>query len=60
MWTTLRYGGLPVEQFKMCRMLTDTQQQAKLGISLSVEPNSEEMQEQAEAVGAQATPNIPF
>jgi len=35
-------------------------QQAKIGLGISIETGGEELQEQQEALGPQASPNIPF
>lgn len=36
------------------------QQQAKIGLGVSIEAAPEELQDQQEALGAQTAPNIPF
>lgn len=41
-------------------LLTVPQQQAKIGVAISVEAAGEDLQEQQEALGAQPSPNIPF
>lgn len=42
-------------------MLIDhVQQTAKLGLGISIETGSEELQEQQELLGVQPSPNIPF
>ncbi len=40
--------------------LTSKQQQAKIGVGISIEANDESLQEQQEALGPNASPNIPF
>lgn len=45
----------------MTNKLPRVQQQAKLGLGVSIEAAPEELQEQQEAMGgAQSPPNIPF
>ncbi len=41
-------------------LLTTAQQNAKVGLGITIEAGGEELQEQQEALGAQASPNIPF
>jgi mitochondrial import receptor subunit TOM40 len=41
-------------------VLTPEQQQAKIGVGVSIEAGGEELQEQSETMGAQPPPNIPF
>jgi mitochondrial import receptor subunit TOM40 len=36
------------------------QQQAKIGVGISIEAGGEELQEQQDALGSQPGPNIPF
>ncbi|KAI1818173.1 mitochondrial import receptor subunit TOM40 [Poronia punctata] len=51
---------LPTVMMSFCADVDHATQNAKVGLGITIEAGNEELQEQQEAMGAQATPNIPF
>ncbi|KAI1391225.1 eukaryotic porin-domain-containing protein [Hypoxylon trugodes] len=50
----------PPVMMSFCADVDHFNQSAKVGLGISIESGGEELQEQQEALGAQASPNIPF
>lgn len=50
----------PPVMMSFCADVDHFSQSAKVGLGISIETGGEELQEQQEALGAQASPNIPF
>ncbi|KAI0525681.1 mitochondrial import receptor subunit TOM40 [Xylaria bambusicola] len=51
---------LPPVTMSFCADVDHMTQNAKVGLGITIEAGGEELQEQQEALGAQASPNIPF
>ncbi|KAI0157542.1 mitochondrial import receptor subunit TOM40 [Xylariaceae sp. FL1272] len=51
---------VPPVMMSFCADVDHTTQNAKVGFGITIEAGGEELQEQQEAMGAQASPNIPF
>ncbi|KAI0434524.1 mitochondrial import receptor subunit TOM40 [Xylaria sp. FL1042] len=51
---------LPPVTMSFCADVDHVTQNAKVGLGITIEAGGEELQEQQEALGAQASPNIPF